>query len=86
MPGKSHRGRGRRSARSKKRQGTIAQPRAAAGTYETPAPAAPAPPLRVSAPVATPPQYSYVASELRRIGIVAGIMLAILVVLALLLP
>ncbi len=91
MPGKSRRGRGKYSARSKKGRGTlarVAQQRAAAETYEPPAPAAPAPPPSVPTPVATPTgaRYSYVASELRRIGIVAGIMLAILVVLALVLP
>jgi hypothetical protein len=56
--------------------GTISQPKV------------PIPPARVPAPVSTPTvvQYPYISTELRRIGILSGIMIAILVVLALVLP
>ena len=93
MPGKSQRGRGKHSTRSKKRHSTlarVAQPRAAAETYESAAPAVPLPskPTPMAAPVAAPAgaRYHYIITELRRIGILAGVMLVILVVLALVLP
>ena len=91
MPGKSRRGRGKHSARSKKRQGTLArvvQQRVASETYEPAAPVVPASSPSVPTPITTPTgaRYPYIITELRRIGILAGIMLAILVVLALVLP
>ena len=86
MPGKSRRGRGKHSARSKKRRGAItrvAQQQVAAETYKPAVPLAPSP-----TPLVTPTgiRYPYINTELRRIGILAGIMLAILVILALVLP
>ncbi len=92
MPGKSRRGRGRHSARSKQRHVTlarVAQQRVPAETYEPAAPAVPAPSPIVSPRVPTPiakatgARYPHVLTELRTIAILAGVMLAILVVLAL---
>ena len=88
MPGKSRRGRGKHSARSKKKRGAlagVAQQRVATETYK---PAAPAVPASSPTPIVIPTgaRYPYIVTELRRIGILAGIMLAILVVLALVLP
>jgi len=92
MPGKSRRGRGRHLPRSKRRKGgksfsaPVAQPSAVTQRYE-PAPqadmlvpSAKAPTPRATVTVAQPPN---IAAELRRIGILAGIILVILVVLAL---
>ena len=86
MPGKSRRDRARRSARSKKGQGTLAgsiQQRVSADR-----PAAPAASASVPAPIATPTGagYPYIISELRRIGLLAAVVLAILVILAFVLP
>ena len=85
MPGKS-RGARRRLSRNKKRKGRqvsaaiTAQQQVVTQTDEPSAPA------RVYAPPATvPTRYPYIVTELRTIGILAGIMLAILVVLALVL-
>ena len=88
MPGKSHRKRGKHSARSKKRRDTLAQVAPQQPVKETyrPVTVAAPPPVR-QAPRETPAvRYPYVASELRRIGILAGVMLVILIVLSLLLP
>jgi hypothetical protein len=86
MPGKSRRGRGKHSARSKKKHGTqvrVARLPVAAETYKPAAPVVPSPvPLGTS----TGTRYPYIVKELRRIGILAGIMLAILIILALSLP
>ena len=92
MPGKSRRGRGRHLPRSKRRKGRkgvsapVAQPTAVTQGYE-PAPRADilvpsekAPTPRATVTVA---QHPNIAAELRRIGILAGIILVILVVLAL---
>ena len=87
MPGKSRRGRGKPPTRSKRRKGAVtrvAQPQVAAEAHESAAP-------RVSLPSTPSPRptgvrYPYIATELRRIGVLAGIMLAILIVLALVLP
>jgi len=86
MPGKSRQAR-RRLSRGKKRKARqvpsaiTAQQQAVTQTEEPSAPA------RVYAPPATvPTRYPYIVTELRTIGILAGIMLAILVVLALVLP
>ena len=91
MPGKSRRGRGRHLSRSKRKGRKVfsapaAQPSAVGQTYE-PAPAADrlvpsakAPTPRATVKVA---QHPNIVAELRRIGILGGIILVILVVLAL---
>ena len=95
MPGKARRGRGKYSSRSKKRKGkqasavTVAQQKVAAPVHE------PAVPTEFSSPAASVPtptaksisvRYPYIVTELRNIGILAGIMVVILVVIALVLP
>ena len=94
MPGKSRHGRGKHSGRSKKRriergslattgqqlpvsQATEAVPEAEVSASS---PSAPTPVAKV-----TVARHPYIITELRRIGILAGIMLVILVVLALVL-
>lgn len=94
MPGKSRHGRGKHGPQSRKRKGrrhslaAVAQQPAAAQTPE------PVSRPKVSAPAASVPtpmanlaaaRYPYVAIELRTIGILAGIMLIILAILALVL-
>ncbi len=84
MPGKSRRGRGKYGKKKKDRLGPspiVAQQQAV--THPT----VPAPSARVLTPVATPRaiQHPYIVTELRRIGILSGIIVAILVVLALVL-
>ncbi len=91
MSDKSRQAKDRHSARSKKRRGALAraaQQRVTAETSKPVAPAMPASPPSVPTPAAKPTgaRYPYIVTELRRIGILAGIMLAILVVLALVLP
>jgi hypothetical protein len=89
MPGKSRRGRGRHSARIKKRHGTLARVAQERVPVETHEPAAPkVPSTGMPTPIAAPPsaRYYYIVTELRTIGILTGVMLAILVVLALVLP
>ena len=92
MP-KSRRGRAKRSSQSRKKRGlgsstmAVQQP-VAAQTYEPVAPSqVAAPPASVPTSVPTPAaaHHPFVATELRRIGILAGIMLITLVVLALIL-
>jgi hypothetical protein len=94
MPSKSRRGRGRHLSRSKRKgrktfSAPAAQPSAVGKAYEPAprddklAPPTKAPTLRAPIVAAQNPN---VAAELRRIGIVAGIMIVILVVLALVLP
>jgi len=92
MPGKSQRSRRKYSSQSKKKKGRrsppdvvgqrqadtqidkpVAPPKMAAPSVTTPTPM----------PVLTPVRYPYVLTELRKIGILAGIILIILVVLAL---
>ena len=95
MTGKSRHGKGKHPSRSKRRKGkqhfsaAVIHQQATAEAHE------PVAPPRATAPVAsappqipkpTPVQYPYILAELRRIGILAGIMLVILVVLALVLP
>ena len=87
MPGKSRRRRGRHLPRSKRRKGgkgvlaPVAQPSAVTQGYERAAQAEVAVPrAKVPTPRATVAQPPNVAAELRRIGIVAGIILAVLVV------
>ena len=91
MPRKSRRSRSLQSKKRKGRRGSStigAQQPAVAQTYE------PVSPPKVAAPSASMPapratvtvaRYPYIATELRRIGILAGIMLVILVVLVLIL-
>ncbi len=91
MPGKSRRGHSRHLPRSKRRKGgksfsaPVAQPSAVAQSSE-PAPEAalPVPSAKAPTPKATVTlaQHPNIAAELRRIGILAGIILVILVVLA----
>ena len=91
MPSKS--GRGKRSARSKKRKFgqdfsvTGAQRQAIAQNHE-PVSQAPTPSVKVLTPKPTlpPVRHPYIAIELRRIAILAGIMLAVLVALYFVIP
>ncbi len=89
MPGKSQQGRGKHLARSKKRRATSARAAQQRVVTDKPAPpAVPVPSPVVPRPTATLTnvRHPYIVAELRRIGILAGIVLAILVVLALVLP
>ena len=97
MTGKSRRSKGKHHARSKKSkakqrytavasQQQVAAP--VASSVETAAPAqVPVPSARVRTAPSKPGKvrYPYITAELKRIGILAGIMLAILIVLALVL-
>jgi hypothetical protein len=96
MPGKSRHGKGKHFHYSKKskalrRQGAAATvSQATAGTPEIPRPAAPAavpatPKAAVSTAKATVNPYPYIASELRRIAILGGIIIVILIVLSIVL-
>ncbi len=89
MPGKSRRGHGKQSARGKKRHGIVtgAAPQSVASREyrpDVPAPASTVRPVSPEAPSGI--QYPGIMMELRRIGILAGIILAILIILALVLP
>ncbi len=88
MPGKSRRGRHKHSARIKKRQEALARAAPEHVPVETREPVAPVAPSGVPTPVVAPTgaRYHYIVTELRTIGILAGIMIVILVVLALVLP
>jgi len=90
MPGKSRRKRGKYSSPSKKkksrvgRPAAVAQQPAVAQTHQSvSSPSVSAPPAPVTKPAAV--HYPYIATELRTIGILAGIMLIVLTVLALVL-
>ncbi len=91
MPRKSLHGRGKHSARSKKRKVrqavSITGAQAIAQNYE-PVSRVPTVSAKVLAPRSklTPVQYPYIATELRRIAILAGIMVVVLVVLYLVIP
>jgi len=94
MPGKSRHGRGKHPPLSKRKRGrqrfsvAVTQQQAVAETHKPVAPAkvaAPSASVPTPMPILTPVQYPYILAELRRIGILAGIILAILVVLALVL-
>ena len=94
MPDKSRRERVKYSAQGKKKKGrpsrptTLAQQPAVAQTHEpASSPKVPVAPASVPTPMAKPAavHYPYIAAELRTIGILAGIMLIVLVVLALVL-
>ena len=95
MTGKSRHGKGNHPSRSKRRKGkqhfsaAVIQQQATTETHEPvalPRATAPAASVPAQMPKPTPVQYPYILAELRRIGILAGIILAILVVLALVLP
>ena len=89
MPGKSKRKRGKHnpSGKGESRQrsaGTTTQQTAVTVTLELSAPAQVSVPSEsIPTPVASPPgiRYPYIATELRIIGVLAGIMLIVLVVL-----
>ncbi len=88
MPGKSRHGRGKRSFHGKKGKSRrssppiVTQQQLVSQTYK---PVAPSVSAAAPMPAQTAAQYPHALTELRRIGILAGIMLAILVVLALVL-
>lgn len=89
MPGKSRHGKGkhphhsRKSKAIKRQAGISLQQQATAVAPEPAAPArtTPAPEAAASAAV-TAPRYPYVTGELKRIGILAGIIIVILIVLS----
>ena len=91
MPGKSQRKHPSQSKKRKKKRGSsaiAAQQQPVSQTYEPVSqPVVSAPSASELTPKATQAvaHYPYILTELRRIGILAGIMLAILVVLALVL-
>ena len=87
MPKKSRRVKVLQSKRKKERQQLLAAtvpPPVVARPHK---PVTPAPSVSTSIPRATPgtARYPFVVAEMRRIGILAGIILAILIVLALVL-
>jgi hypothetical protein len=94
MPGKARHSKGKHPARSKRRRSgrgslaTTAQQPLVSQTYE-PAPKsevlAPSPSMPSPAATVITARYPYIVTELRRIGILAGVTLVILVVLALVL-
>jgi len=94
MPGKSRRGKGKHPVRGKRRRSgrgslaTATQQPPVSQTYEPvsqPEVPAPSPTAPTPAATVTTARYPYIITELRRIGILAGITLVILVVLALVL-
>ena len=86
MPGKSRQARRRLSRSKKRRERQVSPAVTAQQQVVTPAPE-PSAPAGVHTPSASvPTRYPYIVTELRTIGILAGIVLAILIVLALVLP
>jgi len=92
MPGKSRHGKRKHLPQDKKRKGKRSSPGVVASQQaeiQIDKPAAPAqvmaPSVSTPVPVPTAARYPYIITELRRIGILAGIMLVILIVLALVL-
>ena len=94
MSGKSRHGRGKHSVHGKKkkmklRQQVLAsQPSPAAVPAEAPVSPLEAPVAETKKSILPPPimtKYPYIFSELRRIGILGGVMLVILIALALIL-
>ncbi len=95
MVGKSRHKRGKHRIQSRKKksrqhfadtatqQPAVAEAGESISRPDVPAPPASVPPPRVAKPVTT--RYPHIATELRTIGILAGIMLIILVVLSLVL-
>ncbi len=93
MPGKSRHGKGKHPHHSKKskairRQTTMpSQQQATAVAPEPTAPvkAPPAPKAAAASAAVTAPRYPYVVGELKRIGILAGIIIVVLIVLSIVL-
>jgi len=93
MSGKSRRSRGKHSIHGKRKKGKlrhhviVAQPQVVTPADESVAPPeVSVPPTKAATPAAPiAVRYPYIITELRRIGILAGIMLVILIVLALVL-
>ncbi len=94
MPSKSQHSRRKRSFQGKKKKGRRSPPGVVAQRQAVAETRKPAAPPRVAAPSASAPtpmpgltavRHPYILTELRRIGILAGIMLVILVVLVLVL-
>ena len=94
MSGKSQRSRRKHSFQGKKKKGRRSPPGVVAQRQAgiqidkpvtPPKVVAPSVSAPTPMPVLTPVRYPYILTELRRTGILAGIMLAILVVLALVL-
>ena len=90
MPDKSRHGKGRHPTRSKRKKTTrgpiVTQQPPVSQAYESvPQPEVSTPAKSVPTPSATVPtvRYPYITAELRRISILAGIMLVVLVVLSL---
>ena len=92
MPGKSRHGRKKHLPQGKKRKGRQSSPGAVASQQaeiQADKPAAPdqvaAPSAGTPVPVPTAARYPYILAELRRIGILAGVVLVILIVLTIVL-
>ncbi len=94
MPGKSRHDRRKHSFQSKKKKGRRSSPGVVARRQAdiqidkpvaSPRVAAPSASAPTPMPVLTAVRHPYILTELRRIGILAGVILAILVVLALVL-
>ena len=85
MPGKSRRSRAKHSAQHRKKEGKVVGVTPQQMPVDKPgaAMAASSPGAARTVASVTRSDYRHIISELRRIGILAGIMLAILVVLAL---
>jgi hypothetical protein len=93
MPAKSRRGKGKHPHLSKKKKAMIRQ--VSTPLQQQAATVAPKPAVSVKAPAAPKPdatpevataiRYPYVAEELKRIGILAGIVIVILIVLSIVL-
>ncbi len=87
MPGKSRHRKGKYAIQSKRSGGanlSDQQPAVTPGHKSASPPVVHTPAVKVAAPLAKPEatRYPYITSELRTIGILAGIMLIALVVLA----
>jgi hypothetical protein len=91
MPSKSRRKRGKQSFHGNKRRGKLTPVLKTAGQAPASQTGAPAVPSTVTAPPVSKPvpastsavaRYPYVTSELKRIGIIAAIMIAVLVILS----
>ncbi len=90
MSGKSRRSRGKHAIHGKRKKGKlrhqviVAQPQAVTQAEESVSPPqAPVPSTKTATPAThVVVKYPYILTELRRIGILAGIMLAVLIVLA----
>ncbi len=92
MPGKSRHGKGKHPHHSKKRRAIrrqasapLQQPASVAPKPAASAKAEPAPKPAAMTDTATMPRNLYIIDELKRIGILAGIIIVILIVLAIVL-